>query len=159
MAVMTVFATLGIWALARLLCAHAVWAVMIALATPAFLVSATTLMCDVPMLGFWCWAVFFWVLGHRRESPAWLFVAAAFVAAAGLTKYFGVSLVPLLVAHAIASGSRRMSLWSIVALSMSIACFAGYEWLTLHLYDRGLSARRSGTRAKCGAMQPGGRRS
>ena len=138
MAVPTLLTTLGIWALARLLCAHAVWAVAIALATPVFLVSATTLMCDVPMLGFWCWAVFFWVLGHRRESPAWLFVAAAFVAVAGLTKYFGVSLVPLLAAHAIATRSRRMSPWAIAALSIPIACFIGYEWLTLHLYDRGL---------------------
>lgn len=58
----------GSYALARRICSMPLLAALLALATPAFLVSSTTLMCDVVMLAFWVWAVFFWVKGVEDGS-------------------------------------------------------------------------------------------
>ena len=48
----------------------------ITLFTPVFLVSATTLMCDVPMLALWLGATLAWMHGIERGRTAWLATAA-----------------------------------------------------------------------------------
>src|ERR1017187_2822179 len=53
-------AAAGIFQLAKIWCDRPLLATFIATSTPVFLVSATTLMCDVPMLAVWIWAVIFW---------------------------------------------------------------------------------------------------
>ena len=53
-------AAAGIFQLAKIWCERPLLATFIAISTPVFLVSATTLMCDVPMLAIWVWAVVFW---------------------------------------------------------------------------------------------------
>ena len=50
-------AAAGIFQLARLWCCRPLLAALIAISTPVFLVSATTLMCDVSMLALWVWVV------------------------------------------------------------------------------------------------------
>ena len=59
-------AAAGIFQLARMWCERPLLATFIAMSTPVFLVSATTLMCDVPMLAVWIWAVV--LLGTRVEA-------------------------------------------------------------------------------------------
>ncbi|HUE37503.1 MAG TPA: glycosyltransferase family 39 protein, partial [Candidatus Acidoferrum sp.] len=54
---------LGIHRLARQFCNSPMLAALITLFTPAFLVSSTTVMSDVPMLAFWVWTLVFWVEG------------------------------------------------------------------------------------------------
>ena len=46
------------------------------------------------------WAVALWLDGLHDNRPGLLWGAGLLVAAAGLTKYFGFALVPLLAAHA-----------------------------------------------------------
>ena len=71
--------------------------------TPVFLVSATTVMCDVWLLALWVWSVDCWLRGLEERHSYWLLLLASLlVAAAALTKYFGVSLVPLLAAYTVA---------------------------------------------------------
>ncbi|MGA2243142.1 MAG: glycosyltransferase family 39 protein, partial [Verrucomicrobiota bacterium] len=50
-------AALGIYSLARMWCERPLLATLIGILTPVFLVSSTTLMCDVLMLAFWIWAL------------------------------------------------------------------------------------------------------
>ena len=71
-------------------------ATIIAMVTPAFLVSSTTLMCDVLMLTFWIWALVFWERALANEQSRWRFVGAGVLAGlAVLTKYSAVTLLPL----------------------------------------------------------------
>ena len=58
-----VAAALGTLALARRFCAHHVLATLAAIATPAFLVSSTNVMCDVLLVALWVWAVELWIRG------------------------------------------------------------------------------------------------
>lgn len=126
----------GVLALARRLCARPLEAALVAVLSPVFLVHATTVMCDVSMLALWCWALVLWLRGLDRDRRATLAAAAGLVALAGLTKYFGVALVPLLATYTLARGRRA---WPALAwLAIPVAVFAAYQILTAQLYGRGL---------------------
>lgn len=129
-------AAFGVLALARRLCARPLEAALVAVLSPVFLVQAATVMCDVSMLALWCWAVVLWLRGLDRPGRKTLAGAAGLIAAAGLTKYFGAALVPLLAAYTLARGRKA---WPALAwLGVPVAAFAGYQILTAHLYGRGL---------------------
>jgi len=104
-----VAAVLGTFFLAHRLSGSPLLAALLALFTPVFLVSATTVMCDVWLLALWVWSVHCWLRGLERHSYWLLLLASLLVAAAALTKYFGVSLVPLLAAYTVARERRLTS--------------------------------------------------
>ncbi|MBM4079055.1 MAG: glycosyltransferase family 39 protein, partial [Planctomycetes bacterium] len=70
------------------------------LASPSFLVSATNVMCDVPLLACWLGSVLAFMHGLERRDWRLLGLAGVLAGLAGLTKYTGLSLVPLLLAYA-----------------------------------------------------------
>jgi 4-amino-4-deoxy-L-arabinose transferase-like glycosyltransferase len=72
-------------------------AALATLAAPGFLVSATSVMCDVPMLAIWLSAIISWRKGMREEKPLWLAYSGILIGVCALTKYFGASLVVLLL--------------------------------------------------------------
>jgi hypothetical protein len=125
----------GTWFLARNFCAHPLAAAMTVTA-PVFLLSSTSVMCDTMMLAFWVWAVVFWMAGLGQNSPARLCAAALLLAACGLTKYFGLSLIPLLLVYSLME-RRRIGVW-LAWLLVPVVVMAFYQWLTGHLYGRGL---------------------
>ena len=68
-------ASVGIYSLAQRWCERPLLATLIAMVTPAFLVSSTTLMCDVLMLTFWIWALVYWERAlTSNEHGRWQFV-------------------------------------------------------------------------------------
>ena len=91
-------AATGIYALAQTWCGRPLLATVVAIFTPAFLVSSTTLMCDVLMLTFWIWALVLWERALAgSEQSWWRFAGAGALAGlAVLTKYNAVILLPLL---------------------------------------------------------------
>jgi hypothetical protein len=107
-----------------------------ALLTPGFIVSATSVMCDTMMLALWVVAAVVWIEGLEPERPPFLIVAALLIAASGLTKYFGASLIPLAFAYALAR-KRRVGTWALYLL-IPILVLAGYQFWTHLLYGRGL---------------------
>ncbi len=146
-------AVLGTYVLAWQLCGRPTLAAMLTLAMPVTLVSSTTLMCDTLLLCCWCWAVAFWVDAERGGRP-WKFVLAGVcIAAAALTKYFGICLVPLLAAYSVA---RRTPLgrpgkppqdrgWSIsiaqlIGFVIPCVVLAGFEIWSRRLYGHGLAS-------------------
>jgi len=104
-----VAAVLGTFFLAQRLSGSPLLGALLVLFTPVFLVSATTVMCDVWLLALWVWSVHCWLRGLERHSYWLLLLASLLVAAAALTKYFGVSLVPLLAAYTVARERRLTS--------------------------------------------------
>jgi 4-amino-4-deoxy-L-arabinose transferase-like glycosyltransferase len=127
---------LGTYRLARRFCDWPALAALATLVAPVFWVSSTTVMCDVMMLAFWVWAIVLWVEGMERENFRQLSAAGLLIAMAVLTKFFGVCLIPLLVAYSLIY-RRRFGRW-IACLLIPLAAMCAYQWLTRALYGRAL---------------------
>jgi hypothetical protein len=119
-------AVAGTWSLARRMTERPLLAALLTLAMPFFLVSATNVMSDVPMLACFVWALALWRRGLDENRDALLWLAALAAAAAGLFKYFGIAAVPLMLADALLR--RRWS--KLVPLALPVAVFVVYDLAT-----------------------------
>lgn len=129
-------AVLGTYRLAARMCKNPVVAALACLLTPVFVVSSTTVMCDVPMLALWVWAVEFWIRG-LDERRSWMnILSAVLVAAAALSKYYGMSLIPLLIVYTLVR-EKRLGSWA-GCLLIPVAVLLWYQATTHSLYGRGL---------------------
>src|SRR5438477_9500717 len=129
-------AVLGTFFLAQRLSGSPLLAALLMLFTPVFLVSATTIMCDVWLLALWVWSVDCWLRGLERHNYWLLLLASLLAAAAALTKYFGVSLVPLLAVYSVARERRLTS--RLLFLLIPIAIIGIYEAIAKAKYGQGL---------------------
>ncbi len=127
---------LGTFRLAKNFCRWPLLAALATLFAPDFLVSSTTIMCDVAMLAFWVWAVVYWTEGLRQNIYFKLAAAGTLAGMALLTKYNGASVIPLLAAYGLLE-KRSVGRWALYLL-IPVAAFFTYEWLTLHCYGQGL---------------------
>lgn len=103
---------------------------------PVFLVSASSVMLDVPMLALFVWAVWAWVAGMRRDRAALRWLAVVLTVMAALSKYFAVSLLPLFLVYGLLQ-RRRAGRW-LIPLLLPVAVLAFYELQTQRMYGRGL---------------------
>jgi 4-amino-4-deoxy-L-arabinose transferase-like glycosyltransferase len=127
---------LGTHRLAHHFCRRPVLAALLTLFTPVFLISSTTVMCDVLMLAFWVWAVLFWIEGMKQNSFWKLSGAGLLIALAALTKYYGVCLLPLLAAYAMIE-KRGLGRWCFCLL-IPLGALGVYQWATRSLYGHAL---------------------
>src|SRR6185369_585964 len=125
---------LGTHRLATRLCRRPVLAALATLLAPGMLVSATTVMCDVMMLAFWIWAMVFWLEAENDWRK--LALAAVLMALAGLTKYYGICLVPLLAVFRL--WQRRTIERGLAFLLIPPAALWGFQVWTHALYGYGL---------------------
>jgi 4-amino-4-deoxy-L-arabinose transferase-like glycosyltransferase len=123
---------LGTYRLARRFTNAPLLAAAATLLTPAFLVSANSVMCDTMMLALWLWAIIFWIEGLEPPKSGYLAVSALLITLCALTKYFGVALVPLLAAYSLAR-QRRLGSWAWYLL-LPIAVLTGYQDWTKAVY-------------------------
>lgn len=126
----------GTYFLARLLCPLPLLASLAAMTTPVFLVASTTLMCDVMMTAFWVWTIWAWMEGAESHAPRLLVLAGLLGAAAALTKYYGIVLVPLLFAYSCAR-EGRLGRWA-AYLAIPCVIVVAYQLGTSTLYAHGL---------------------
>jgi hypothetical protein len=111
-------------------------ATLAALLTPGVLVSASSVMCDVLMLAFWIWAAVFWMEGLDADKRFYLIASSLLLSLAALTKYFGICLLPLLLAYSLVR-RRRLGWWAIY-LALPIAALAAYQLWTTILYGHAM---------------------
>ncbi len=141
MLVWPLLAVAGTMRLAGLLKADPVKAGLLTVGTSAFLVSATNLMCDVMLVALMVWSVLLWVEGLEekgRRKARRIAASALLAAAAGLTKYFGAALVPLLAAYTVFLCPRvKNRLACLSALLFPVIVLAAWEIWTMHLYGMG----------------------
>lgn len=130
--VLAVVVVLGTYRLATKFCCRPWLAALVTLFSPGFLVSSTTVMCDVALLACWIWAVVFWTEGTRQHSLLKLTFSGVLMGLAILTKFNGICLIPLLAAF---SGieNRGVGDW-LTFLLIPLGILGAYEWLTLELY-------------------------
>jgi hypothetical protein len=145
---------LGTWFLARPFCAEPIAPALITLTAPVFILSSSTVMCDVLMMAFWVWAVVFWMAGLAKNNWAKLCMAALLVSACELTKYFGMSLIPLFLVYALME-KRRFGWWA-AWLLLPLVTLVAYQIFTRHLYGAGLlfNAAAYATKLRVGGDLP-----
>jgi 4-amino-4-deoxy-L-arabinose transferase-like glycosyltransferase len=129
-------AATGTYFLAREFTRHPLSATLIGILNPVFILSGTTVMCDVMMLAFYVWAVFFWVRGIKDDRCRDLFIAAVLITLCCLTKYFGLSLLPLLFLYTLMAGEGRRQRALFLLIPIAVLCL--YQWETYLIYGRGL---------------------
>jgi 4-amino-4-deoxy-L-arabinose transferase-like glycosyltransferase len=127
---------IGTFLIARHFCAYPLLASLVALLTPVFLVSSTSLMSDTMMLAFWVFAVYFWISGLEKNSFLMLAISVVLISMCALTKYFGMSLIPVLLLYSVFK-RRDVGRWVLFML-LPVAVLALYAWATHELYGRGL---------------------
>jgi hypothetical protein len=105
--------------------------------SPAFWVSATTLMCDTLLLCLWVWSIVFWIWGS--EKSMWHFIPCAIaLAAAMLTKFTGLALIPLLILHALLHPAPlKIRVPQLFSLALPLAVIAVYNAIFARLYGAG----------------------
>ena len=141
---------LGTYRLAQRFTRYPLLAALATLLTPGLLVSASSVMCDVMMLAIWVWAAIFWIEGLEPRQPLFLIISGVLIALAALTKYFGVSLVVLLLAYSLVR-ERRIGSW-LVYLLIPVAALFGYQLWTASLYGHGLLLGAAGYAEKQRAL-------
>ena len=127
--------SLGTYFLARSLCSLPHFAAILTVFSPVFLVSSTSVMTDTMMLSFYVWAIFLWLEGLKSESLPYLFISVIFITLSTLTKYFGVTLIPLLLVFTLVE--KRKFDYRLCTLIIPVLLIIGYEWLSYNLYNQG----------------------
>jgi 4-amino-4-deoxy-L-arabinose transferase-like glycosyltransferase len=127
---------LGVYKLARQYEIPPVLPALALLISPYFLISSSSIMCDNMMLSMFLWSIILWIDGIRQNSLTRLISAGLLVTLAGLTKYFGLSALPLMLIYAILH-QRRLTL-SLLILVLPVIVFIGYQEWTSALYGHGL---------------------
>ena len=126
----------GTYLIAERFCEHPLLATLASILTPVFVVSSLTVMSDVLMLAFWVFAVYLWIKGLDASHHIFLLAAACLIAASAITKYFGMTLIPLLLVYSVVR-KRAIGAW-LVYLLIPVAVLGWYQWITHQLYGRGL---------------------
>jgi 4-amino-4-deoxy-L-arabinose transferase-like glycosyltransferase len=134
-------AVVGIYLLAGRFCRRPFLVAVLFLLCPAFLVSATTLMCEPLMICFWIWGIYFFVIGLLR-SPFYLPAAGFILLLAVVTKFVAICIVPLLILYSFchSSKSRIKMLAQAGALCLPVLGAIAYELLTARKYGSGAFA-------------------
>src|SRR5665213_1642588 len=126
----------GTYLLARKFSNRPIWATLTAVLTPVFLISSTTVMCDVMHLAFWVWAIVLFDKGLDENKPGDLIGSGILTGLALLTKFTGLGLVPLLLAYGLAR--RKKPGWWLASLLIPVIFAAGYELIPHRLYGEGM---------------------
>ncbi|HWI60003.1 MAG TPA: glycosyltransferase family 39 protein, partial [Bacillota bacterium] len=127
-----VAAALGTFQAAKRFCAHPLLATSLMVLTPCFLLCSTSLMCDVTMIAFWVWAFVFWERGLTSRRYANFLWAGLLAGLCVLTKYSGLSLVPLLLAYAMIR-ERKVGNWAF-AMLVPVLMLSVYEGIAYRTY-------------------------
>lgn len=142
MALLAGVASVGTYLLGRAWCARPLVAALIAALSPVFLLSGSTVMSDMAMLACYVWAVLLWVWGLAKGRQGLLFAASVLMGLAALTKYFGLSVVPLLLVYSVVR-RRGVGLW-ILHLAIPLLMVGAFLAHAYRLYGINLLTSAAG---------------
>ena len=125
--VFSLVAVCAMWSLARRFSPRPFWATLLLIAVPAFVVNGNSFESDVPFLAFWLAAVALFLADR-------LALAAVALAAAALTSYQAVFLIPILLIWVILHRSQNprhlSAVFCLLTPFLTIAAFQLFERLT-----------------------------
>lgn len=118
----SLIAALAMWSLARRFSPHPVWATLLFVATPAFVVNGNSLESDLPFLALWMAGI------ALSLAPRCSGRAACFLALASLTAFQAILLTPLLGVYAWLHARRNRGAWALALVPpLTIAAWQLYE--------------------------------
>jgi 4-amino-4-deoxy-L-arabinose transferase-like glycosyltransferase len=103
-------------------------AALLLIATPSFLVSATSIMLDIPLLALMLASLSFFLYGVDKESKGMAAAGAVLCGLALLTKYSAFLLLPLLALAAFTGGRKRYA-WFLLLPMAFFLCWCGHNLL------------------------------
>lgn len=106
----SLIAALSMWSLARRFSPHPLWATLLFLAVPSFVVNGTSLESDLPFLAFWMASIALVAVG-QAFSPVWFLLLAISLILASLTAFQAIFLTPILAVYIWLYARRRKDLW------------------------------------------------
>jgi hypothetical protein len=117
-------AAAAMWSLARRFSARPLWATLLFLAVPAFVVNGNSLETDVPFLAFWMAAITFFCAGR-------LVLSALAMVVASLVGYQAIFLTPILAAYVWLYRRHERAYWlTLLAPGVTIAFWQIFERLS-----------------------------
>jgi 4-amino-4-deoxy-L-arabinose transferase-like glycosyltransferase len=146
-------AALGVFELAREYGAPPLLAGLFTLGTPVFLINAGSLMSEPLLLCLWLWSLTLWLRGTRAGRAELKLAAALLLGLAGLTKYSGICLAPLLLLHCLVRGRKGLS--DAAYLLVPLAMWAGYELWAERAFGQGFFKQALGYAANEGGQGRG----
>jgi len=124
---------LGAYVLAARLCSRPGFATALTVFTPGFLVSATTVMTDLPMVALYVWAIYLWIVGLDRGGMRWLVASVAAITFGTFLKYYAITAIPLLLVYTLMR-ERRADLRCLI-LGIPVLATALFLWVAYLQYD------------------------
>jgi hypothetical protein len=127
----SLIAALSMLSLARRFCDRPLWATLLFIAVPAFVVNGTSFEADLPFLAFWMLAIAMFVKGVEESSRWPLAISVISSMLAAMAAYQAILLVPILAAFLWRKQSKYMLAWlTILAAPAAIAGWQIFEWST-----------------------------
>jgi hypothetical protein len=118
----SVVAAVSMWSVAKRFSPHPVWATLLFLATPAFVINGNSLESDIPFLAFWMAGVALFVAGRYALAGILLGLAA-------MTAYQAAFLTPILAVYAWLFARRSKAAWTVVLIPPIV--IAGWQLFEL----------------------------
>lgn len=97
--VFSLIAALSMWSLARRFSDRPLWATLLFLATPAFVINGNSFESDLPFLAFWMAGIALFIVAVDRRSILLLLPSAAALALASLAALQAIAVVPVLAVY------------------------------------------------------------
>ncbi len=120
----SVIAAISMWSLAHRFSPHPLWATLLFLATPAFVVNGNSFESDIPFLAFWMAGAALFVAGRYAFAA----VALAFAA---LAAFQAVFLTPILAVYAWLFARRSRAAWAAAIVPpLVIAAWQLFEYFS-----------------------------
>ncbi len=116
--VFSLIAALAMWSLARRFSPHPLWATLLFLVTPAFVINGNSFESDLPFLAFWMASVALFVSGRYLAAAGTLLLAS-------LTAFQAVFLTPILALWVWLFDRKRRAAW--MATLVPVATLAAWQ--------------------------------
>jgi len=115
---LSLIAVASMWSLASRFSPHPLWATLLFIATPAFVINGGSLESDLPFLAFWMASVCLFVTGRYA-------LAAVALALTSMAAYQAIVLTPILAVYVWLFARRSKTAWAMVLIPPAV--IAGWQ--------------------------------
>jgi hypothetical protein len=131
------FAALFIFGLARRFTAYPLWATLLVLVTPAFWLTSHSLLIDSTAGFLFVGALYFYIRSTETDSAGLSLASGVFMGAAFLTKYPTLLLIPLTLVWALFRWKKLSRRWIFfLPMLIGLMMLGAYQMWTAELYGR-----------------------